>query len=339
MCESLFKFGPITLLCIFFAACEKEPSELIEADVENCWEQSHTGLFFLAGKPKEVCESIFLQDELMQSTLLRFNTEGKLIHYNPAYDPASTRSFDWGSSNENYSAYSYEYNDKGQLQSVSKNSFGEDLGRFEFGYGDHGKYIPMPVPMGNQTFYLLKNLISVKMDGKELLSFTDENEVVFTKHSFLADQKLSYSFHGIYPIKAVAISERDGHELNRIETKYNYASNGALVWAQSVLYENSLSKETITLTYSSEQLMKPITKESVYSLSSRIWNYDYGIQGWLIGVSLVNNKSESIAAETNDYESPDIFGNWTKRLRNTSSVIDETVLAEGQLMYTRSIVY
>lgn len=319
------------------SSCNKDEKLIV---VTTPWENPHTQLFLLKGTPQEVCKTIFQEEEFLQATLSHYDKSGNLICYNPAYLPASenmgaTKSLDWGSNADSYSEYRYEYDGVNRLVGVTKLSFGEEVDRFEFHYSDHGKYVPMPLPLGKHQFYLLKNLSAVVSANDGEIFTCDGSQAVLSQRSFLSQRTVTFSFNERFPVAAIDVSERDGQELSRVNIEYEYNNAGYLI---AIYYiERGDVPVYTTYRYSDTHLLNMVSLSVVSNGSSNTYNYKYNTEGWLHTVGL-KPTAELQMLEGHTYTHTDEYGNWTRDMRSGMSY-SAPHLPEGTLIYLRDIAY
>lgn len=319
--------------------CQKELEQITVIE-NNPWRLPHTSLFGVKSNPREVRELIYDNEQLAQGTSYSYDENGNLIYYNPWYavdgfeKNRPSYSFDWGTNADRYSEYKYEYDSDNRIKTVTKINFGEITDRFEFAYGKHKKYAPMPLPLGNYSFYLLEGLSRVVSENEGEIFVCDGNNAVFKHRSFLAARTVTFTFNDRFPIVATDVSERNGQELSRVETEYEYNDAGYLL--KTIQIDKTEQTLYTTTHYSPVYLLNLLSVTVSNEVSKASLRYTYNEFGWPI--KIMQDSDDTAMCEEFIYTETDSHKNWIRRMRSGISYSDPT-LPEGTLEYVRQINY
>ena len=332
---------------LLLSSCQKEDNYThMELDY---WQNRHTTFLGLFDQVKKVTETESDQTgETGNTSILEFNKQGNILSYCPTVieSSPSTRWIPF-----DMATYSYQYNSTGALISLEKAEPGCETIVYTLTYGSHQTYIPLPFPLANIPFFLVKGLESVTSNQGLDYRFAN-GQISYAEHSFFGTKEISYAFASNYPSTRTEVIKRGETLLETETTTYQFAPAGALqrIHKESFSAEEDLIVETEVL-YSEQLLLSPTTERRTSVRDQEViteqLTYSYFQNGRLNSIkkSLLENQNGHIvevpienAKESHIYAETDAKGNWLERESKKSSLINIGDV-DGEIDYKRSIVY
>lgn len=313
------------------------------------WQQSHLAMLGWKGNVKEVKETSLLQfddtedGEEFSSVVWRFDNEGRLTYYNPfGMEPEAMSRGIW----QTYAAYTYEYNEQGQLSKAIVDDFGGTLTTYELEYADHTKYVPLLFPLGSLEFFMVKGLetvtCTVDSDSEPTVFRFSGNTTSYTKESWEGTETTVYEYseNGNYPVKKTVTLTHGGSIVSQIISSYEYNADGSLSLIDTSAKEGSVEIERTKKRFLTGSL-QPASQKTDAGGQTFDWIYSYDEDNRWVSVSYVQDKgsSEEITSdESSVYSQIDKKLNWLKAVQMQSSVVNPTH-ADGTVNVIREISY
>lgn len=334
----IFVFG-------ILSACNDDEPEITEpgGDVPVVadtlyWEMPHTRFLGMRGQIKS-CVECGLDDEGAEAErkTMEFDTCGHLLWYDPVglsvegEERISAYEFGW----IDPVTYRYKYNEAGQLVTAILETMGSEPEEYHLEYGNHGRYVPLPFPLGSLSFFLVRDLVKVsKGDGWEYVF--DGTKAWASTNSWTGTTKTEYDFDGIYPSRRLEVTCRSTDTVKIEITNYVFGEKGCLKSISvNSCYPADDNENRTDIKYTSQFLLKPLTETILFSDDkSTRYEYSYDSSGNMLVKAYVrraNGNEVSGREETNAYSGPDNLGNWTKR--------ECVIPGMGTLLYNRTIEY
>lgn len=299
---------------IFFSCSEEESGKPLHHTV---WEMSQSQWMGLSGQVSSITEATYealgeSTDEPFQSTIMRFDTEGRITYYDPTGVPA-TRMMGM-----EINRYRYTYEGQ-RLSSVEVEALGGETITYTLTYCDcDGRYVPLPFPVGSSPLYMVEGLLNVwgtnglkgKWNGNEFVwSLTTDPGSRWEMTTTIACR---YTAASIYPSEVEEQTLMGGEVMAKDLQSYTYNAEGFPISSHRLLSESDAVVEESETTYLTQPFMaidhaEWKSGEVQYSLT-----YSYDSHHRVTSIRRSSTGTTETATESYLYMEEDDKGNWTR---------------------------
>lgn len=299
------------------------------------WEMPHSQFMGLKGKVLSCVQTGSDEEgEGFEQMTMDFDSCGHLLWYDPlglSLEEPATCEVGW----IDPTTCRYEYDAKGRLIKATLAVMGDEPVVYNLEYDQHGKYVPLPFPLGMKTFFLVKDLAKVRTSGF-VYTYTG-GKATYATETWMGKSEITYEFKNEYPEKCTELTLRGTDTLRKDETTFIFDAKGRL--QSSVLKSTYPGEEGYSQTeiqYAADFLLLPVSETSWLDGEKSVsYYYKYDAFGNLLAKSYqhfsMGESGKEVIEESNNYSGWDSQKNWTVRERQVPGL--------GQIFYQRQFKY